>query len=99
MPENRSREYQSSVSGDSLVEPRRSIPRSEGRFLQARRVGLDCAVQVENSKQLAEILFSSSWLPNEWRHRTRKIPNTERECRLCGVDGCLRVVTGRKRGA
>src|SRR4029077_1934161 len=98
MPENRNQEYLLWASGDSPVEPRRSIPRSAGRILQARRAGPGCAEWVENSEQLGEILFSSSWLPNEWRRRTRKITNTERQRGLRRVNCRLGVVTGRKRG-
>src|SRR5262249_41957045 len=98
MPENRSREYRLWASDDSPVEPRRSMPRLAGRFLPARRVGPDCAERLENSEQLAEILFSSSWLPNDWRRRTREITNTERQRGLRSVNCRLGVVTGRKRG-
>src|SRR4030095_1590283 len=48
------------------------------------------------SERLAQILFSSSWLPYYWRRRTRKITNTQRERRLSGVNCRLSVVTGRK---
>ena len=44
-----------------------------------------------------QILFSFSWLPNEWRDRAGKITNAQRERRLRGVNGRLGVVTGRKR--
>src|SRR5215471_702587 len=99
MLENRNREYRLWASGDSPVEPRRSIPRSAVRILQARRVGPDCAERVKNSEQLAEILFSSSWLPNEWRGRAGQITHAQRERRLTCVNCRLRVVAGCTRGS
>src|SRR5262245_44503567 len=98
MPENRSREYRSSANGDSPVEPQRSIPRSAGPIRQARRVGPDCAERVENSEQLAEIPFSSSWVPNERRCRAGEIADAQGERGLSGVNCRQRVVIGRKRG-
>src|SRR6266480_330206 len=103
MPENRSREYQSSVSGDSPVAPRRSIPQLAGAALRFPWVETESAERLEDCcccpEQLAQILFSSSWLSNYWRRRTRKITNTQRERRLRGVNCRLRVVAGCQRHA
>src|SRR6516162_2259461 len=93
MPENRNREYQSSVSDDSPVERRRLKPRLAGETQRARPSETEFACY---SVSLAQNPISSSRLPDWWRHRTRKIPNTERERRLRCVNCRLRIVAGRE---
>src|SRR4029453_17101340 len=93
MRENRSREYQSSVSGDSPVGRQRSKFRLAGETQRARTSGIDRVALL-----VAQNPISSSWLPNDWRRRTREITNTERQRGLRSVNCRLGVVTGRKRG-
>ena len=85
-----------------MVGQRKSGPRLAGGTRQARSTGTNRAGLVEGccccSVRLAQIPFSSSWLPNEWRDWAGKITNAQREGGLTGVNCRLRVVTGRKRG-
>src|SRR6266576_2730528 len=77
--------------------------RLTGAARSFQRLETESAERLEDfcccSEQLAQILFSSSWLPYYWRRRTRKITNTQRQRRLTGVNCRLRVVAGRKRRA
>src|SRR4030095_1767647 len=94
MPENRSREYQSSVSGGSPVGRQRSKSRLAEETQRARPSETNRAAP----GRLAQNPVSSSLLPNDWRHRTRKISDAQCEGRLSRVNCRLCVVTSRKRG-